>query len=214
MSNNYTAIEEFDNCLSNREWALNRGLTVHGGRDTQSLESFWTLKMRSIKKQTSLQTYNFNLQSAGTGVLRLSHVGHVVPNRWDVLSLNWKEWLSCSGREWNIYWCGRALSLERHIWKLLVVVRWTTWKKCSDMRAARLFFVIQQLVIDSRRFRHYFRRRAFYFDIIPFPLSGNSYQSLTLTFWRIVAWSAWVPSSQTVRASITPIEKATHISII
>ena len=50
------------------------------------------------------------------------------------------------------------------------------------MRVARLFFVIQQLVIDSRRFRYYFRRRAFNFDITPFPLSGNSYQSLTLTF--------------------------------
>ena len=37
-----------------------------------------------------------------------------------------------------------------------------------------IFFVTQQLFIDSRRFRCHIRRRVFNYDITPFPLSGNS----------------------------------------
>ena len=66
----------------------------------------------------SLRSYNGNVTwklNFALSLLRLFHVGRVVQNKRIALSLAWHEWFSCKGREWKIYCCELALSLEHEI---------------------------------------------------------------------------------------------------
>ena len=80
--------------------------------------------------------------------LRLFHVDHFVQNTRIAFSLAWYERFSCKGKEWKIYCCEFALSLEPQIWQFHVVVWQTTSKHCTKKRAARaarLFLFIQPI---------------------------------------------------------------------
>ena len=112
--------------------------------------------LRSLIGIGSLRSYDgncnknvtLNLNFALGCLLRLFHVGRVVQNRRSALSLAWHKWFSGKGKDWKIYCCELALSLELQIRKFHVVVWRTTSKHCIKKRAARaarLFFFIQPI---------------------------------------------------------------------
>ena len=88
--------------------------------------------------------YRINSNGPSTEPKFLFHVGHVVQNKRNALSLVWREWFSCKCREWKIYCCELPLSSEN----FHVVVWQTTSKHCTKKRgarAARLFLFNQPI---------------------------------------------------------------------
>ena len=71
--------------------------------------------VRSLIKKLRRQLQGKRHNKIKLSLLRLFHVDHVVQNRRSVLSLAWREWFSCKGKEWKIYCCEFALSSEPQI---------------------------------------------------------------------------------------------------
>ena len=96
-------------------------------------------------------------------VQRLFHVGHVVQNRWSVLSLAWHEWFSWKGREWKIYCSHRRQSLKSmNISRRLLAdyVNKLHQKACRTCSTI-IFPHLTNQVIDLLRCRFNSRRRLF-----------------------------------------------------
>ena len=118
------------------------------------------------------------------------YVGHVVWNRWRVLSLAWHKWFSCEGRERKIYRCGRALSSEPQISNFLVVI----WQTTSKIALKSVPHVQHDYFSLFNQSNHWFVALSLPFTSSFLKLCNKSIQkcgAVTMTLDDVVVMSPW-----------------------